>query len=169
MGAARGNLPSLSSIHKDFSCYRNVAVYRTAISELPIINADKPALTELQIRLRASQFAGWATLILTKAPTFSEKAGILPQSTFIVGIDTVSRIVEPRFYGGTLEGLNKALSEFQEQGCHFLVAGRQDGNDFITLSDVNIPVFAQDLFEQIPEESFRSDLSSTQIRRGAST
>ena len=133
--------------------------------ELPIINADKPALTELQVRLRVLQFADWATVILTKTPTFSEKATILPQRTFIIGIDTASRIVEPRFYGGTEENLNKALSEFQEQDCHFLVAGRQDGSDFITLSDVNIPDFAQDLFEQIPEQHFRSDLSSTQIRR----
>jgi len=136
--------------------------------ELPIINADKPTLTELQVRLRISQFAGWATVILTKTPTFSEKATILPQCTFIVGVDTASRIVEPRFYGGTQEGLNKALSEFQEQGCHFLVAGRKDGSNFITLSDVNIPDSAQDLFEQIPEEQFRSDLSSTQIRRDGS-
>ena len=133
--------------------------------ELPIINADKPVLTELQVRLRVLQFADWATVILTKTPTFSEKATILPQRTFIIGIDTASRIVEPRFYGGTEENLNKALSEFQEQECHFLVAGRQDGSNFITLSDVNIPDFAQDLFEQIPEQHFRSDLSSTQIRR----
>ena len=133
--------------------------------ELPIINADKPVLTELQVRLRVLQFADWATVILTKTPTFSEKATILPQRTFIIGIDTASRIVEPRFYGGTEENLNKALSEFQEQECHFLVAGRKDGSNFITLSDVNIPDFAQDLFEQIPEQHFRSDLSSTQIRR----
>ena len=168
-GVLSGSFNPLHQGHIGMANIGHQILNEDVVYELPIINADKPALTELQIRLRASQFAGWATLILTKAPTFSEKAGILPQSTFIVGIDTVSRIVEPRFYGGTLEGLNKALSEFQEQGCHFLVAGRQDGNDFITLSDVNIPVFAQDLFEQIPEESFRSDLSSTQIRRGAST
>jgi nicotinamide mononucleotide (NMN) deamidase PncC len=137
--------------------------------ELPIINADKPVLTELQVRLRVSQFADWGTLILTKAPTFSKKAVILPQRTFIVGVDTAIRIIDPRFYGDTQESLKKALSEFQEQGCHFLVAGRHDGNDFITLSEVNIPQFAQNLFEQIPEGHFRLDLSSTQIRRGEST
>ena len=133
--------------------------------EIPAVNADKPQLAELQIRRRAMQFAGWATLVITRAPTFAEKARLLPGKVFVVGVDTAERILDPRFYGGTGEGMQAALEVVRRTGCRFIVAGRVENGRFTTLADMRVPAEFADLFQGIPPEEFRVDISSTELRR----
>jgi hypothetical protein len=45
-----------------------------------------------------------------------------------------------------------------------LVAGRLDDGRFVTLDDVDLPAGYRELFTEIPEERFRLDISSTDIR-----
>jgi hypothetical protein len=40
-------------------------------------------------------------------------------------MDTAERLVMPKYYGGTVEGMVAALTEIQQLHCEFLVAGRQ--------------------------------------------
>ena len=133
--------------------------------ELSVTNADKAPLRAVDVRRRLEQFDGLGTVELTRAPTFREKARVLPGVTFVVGVDTAERIVEPRYYDGTSAGVVAALSDIGGRGCRFLVAGRVDGRGrFVTLRDVAVPQPVAHLFDQIPEARFRCDVSSTGLR-----
>lgn len=134
--------------------------------ELPLVNADKaPIIEPAEVRRRVDQFAGVAPLILTRLPLFSQKAQLFPNSVFILGIDTVERLTEPRFYHHSPAEMQAALEAVTAAGCRFLVAGRQQGARFITLADVDLPPDYRALFEQIPEADFRVDISSTALRQ----
>jgi hypothetical protein len=136
-----------------------------AAFELTIVNADKPPLPAEQVRRRLAQFTWKAPLWLTRAPTFAAKAELFPGAIFVVGADTAERIVQPRFYGGSDDDLERAMNRLCERGCRFLVAGRvnAEGN-FADLDSLNIPPKHRDLFMPIPVSRFRIDLSSTQLR-----
>lgn len=132
--------------------------------EMPITNAEKLPLDFLTIHQRRHQFKSHP-LALTNAPTFVQKVEFLRNVTFVVGADTAERIVQPRFYGGNMERMRQALETIRQAGCRFLVAGRKQGKEFLTLSDISIPNGATDLFEEFPESAFRRDLSSTEKRK----
>ncbi len=134
--------------------------------ELPLVNADKAAIDPAEARRRLAQFSGYAPVVLTCLPLFNQKAEIFPHSVFVIGIDTVKRLLEPRFYGHDPAEMRAALETIKTAGCYFLVAGRVEGDHFLTLNDVNLPAAYRGLFEQIPEELFRMDISSTAIRQG---
>jgi hypothetical protein len=136
--------------------------------EISVANVDKLPLTPEEIRRRLGQFTWKAPLWLTRAPTFRDKAVLFPGVLFAVGVDTAARIVAPRYYGENAAAMIEALETIQAQGCRFLVVGRLDTEGrFIQLRDLAIPPAFQDLFQALPEEMFRVDISSTQLRGGA--
>jgi len=163
---------SFNPLHEGHLTLAAVAARRTgrpAAFELTAVNADKPPLSAAELRRRAGQFLGRAPLWLTRAPTFPEKARLFPGATFVVGADTASRIVQPRFYGGSEEAMHRALGEFAERGCRFLVAGRADASGrFLALDALAVPAALRGLFDAIPEADFRCDMSSTALRQGGS-
>jgi nicotinic acid mononucleotide adenylyltransferase len=132
--------------------------------ELPLINADKAPLQQEEALRRAAQFETFAPVVLTCAPLFSQKAKLFPQATFVVGADTAIRLVSPRFYGNDLAQVEAALEVVRRAGCRFLVAGRQQEDTFLTLRDVQLPPGYRDLFQELPPQEFRLDISSTAIR-----
>jgi hypothetical protein len=132
--------------------------------EMSIRNVDKPPLDYLSIERRRAQFTD-EPLTLTAAPTFAEKAAVLPGITFVVGVDTAERIVHPRYYGGSEDAMHAALCRIRDARCQFLVAGRKVGDRFQTLSDITIPAKFAPLFSPIPPQEFRADVSSTELRR----
>ena len=132
--------------------------------ELSVSNVDKPLLEQTEVRKRLGQFAGRWDVVLTRAATFHEKAGLFPGCTFIVGWDTALRLVEPKYYGGDESEMLRALAEIRQRGCRFLVAGRVDDGAFHALEDVPVPAPFKDMFSPIPEAVYRRDLSSTQLR-----
>lgn len=138
-----------------------------ALFELPLINADKAPMSPLEARRRAQQFVGRSDVALTRAPLFVDKAALFPGSIFAVGVDTADRLLEPRFYGGSPEAMLSAMSEIQNHGCRFLVAGRAAAPEegFRTLNNLRVPRGLRDLFIELPEREFRRDVSSTEIRR----
>jgi nicotinamide mononucleotide (NMN) deamidase PncC len=135
--------------------------------EMSIRNVDKPPLDFLSIARRRAQFTE-VPLALTAAPTFVEKAAALPGVVFVVGVDTAERIVHCKYYGGSLDATRAALERIRNAGCRFLVACRQFGERFETLSDVVIASDFASMFDAIPEGEFRADVSSTQLRKSAS-
>jgi hypothetical protein len=48
-----------------------------------------------------------------------------------------------------------------------LVAGRVTQGAFHSLDQLDVPEFARDMFTSIPEERFRDDISSTELRAQA--
>jgi hypothetical protein len=136
--------------------------------EMSLRNVDKPPLDYLTINRRRAQFTEHP-LALTSAPTFAEKALALPGVVFVVGVDTAERIVNPRYYGGSEPAMLEALAQIRDQGCRFLVAGRVQDDRFRTLADVQVPALFGGLFQQIPADEFRADVSSTELRRGQGT
>jgi hypothetical protein len=61
---------------------------------------------------------------------------------------------------------NRQWEIFQTLETRFLVAGRRYRGGFQTLENINLPKGCESLFEAIPEEKFREDISSTAIRTG---
>jgi hypothetical protein len=137
-----------------------------AVFELPVINADKGTLIAEEIHRRLEQFTGRAMVVLTRVPLFVEKAELFPGSVFVVGYDTAIRLVNPRYYGGEA-AMQAALERIRAAGCRFLVAGRVQDGHFHTLSDVAVPPDLYDMFIALPEQHFRSDISSTELRARA--
>jgi hypothetical protein len=159
---------SFNPVHHGHYALAEVAarLLRTDVAfELSIINADKPPLTEEEVRRRVAQLAGQMPVWLTRAPTFVEKAELFPGAVFIVGIDTAERILQPRFYGDSETQLAQALERLRQRGCRFLVAGRVNAcGVYACLDGLNVPANHRDLFVSIPPEDFRRDVSSTQLR-----
>jgi hypothetical protein len=133
--------------------------------ELSAVNVDKPPLPAPTVLARMAQFAGRFGVFASTAPTYVQKARLYPGVTFVVGYDTAVRIFDPRYYGGDAAAMQAALDELREYGCRFLVAGRTDaGGIFRSLAEIPIPAPYRDMFQPIPPELFRSDLSSSQLR-----
>ena len=140
------------------------------VFELTLVNADKAAIGLPEAQRRAAQFAGRAPLLLSREPLFAAKAALFPGAVFVVGVDTAARLVDRRFYGDSAAAMQRALADVARCGCSFLVAGRRVEDRYRTLVDVDLPLppALRALFRELPEDSFRYDISSTEIRvRGA--
>ncbi|MEM7111859.1 MAG: hypothetical protein AAF614_05460 [Chloroflexota bacterium] len=134
--------------------------------EIPAINADKPALAAASVVNRVAQFAGRYPVYITRAPNFIHKARLFPNTVFVIGFDTATRILQPRFYGNTLEQRDAALAELRELNCSLLVAGRVDDDGvFHDCSELPVPLEYKSLFQGIPDSIFRLDISSTKLRQ----
>lgn len=133
--------------------------------EISITNVDKPPLEGATVRDRIAQFAWRAPVELTRAPTFLEKSRLFPKTTFVIGADTAERLVAAKYYGGDEDRMHGALEEIAVAGNSFLVAVRIDAAGRVrTMSDVAVPRRYVDLFTPIPEDRFRLDTSSSEIR-----
>ena len=137
------------------------------VFELSVTNVDKPELAPSEVRSRIDQFRSRASVIATRAPVFYEKARLLPGCVFVIGFDTLVRLVDPKYYDGSRTKMTSALTEMKSQGCSFLVAGRVQDDGFGTLRDIDVPADLSDMFTEIPESVFREDISSTEIRMAA--
>jgi nicotinamide mononucleotide (NMN) deamidase PncC len=162
-----GSFNPLHAGHLDLAHVAGQILSAPVAFELSVTNVDKPSLRVAEVRRRLRQFEWRYVVELTRAPTFGEKARLFPGATFVVGSDTAERIAQPRYYGNSETAMRTALDEIAAHGCRFLVAGRVDGTGrFATVAEAPIPTEYRSLFSAIPEAQFRSDLSSTNLRRG---
>ena len=128
--------------------------------EISIKNVDKPPLDFVSMNERNVPDQ---EIVFTNAATFEEKAELFPGSTFIVGIDTLVRIDETRYYKEK-RNKSKILEKFQKQKIRFLVFGRLVGEQFLTLSSIRISPALLALCDEVSESEFRVDMSSSAIR-----
>ena len=133
--------------------------------ELSIENVDKPPLDFAEIKQRGERFEPSDRLWLTRAPTFVEKSRLFPQALFIVGADTIERIANPKYYGGSEEACRAAIAEIAQRGCRFVVFGRLASGSFQSLHTLSLPERLRDLCDYVSEAEFRADVSSTEIRK----
>ena len=132
--------------------------------EISVENVDKPALTRTELDNRLKQVEGRYSVVLTRAPTFLGKSHLFGNCRFAIGYDTAVRLLDPEYYEEGASGLEAALAEMRENGSSFLVAGRTHGGRFMTLEDLALPGSHEEMFEMVPESSFRADISSSEIR-----
>jgi hypothetical protein len=133
--------------------------------EISVTNVDKPPLAGGTVRARLAQFAWKSPVELTRAPTFVEKSRLFPGTTFVIGADTAARLFAPRYYGDDEVRMHVALEEIANSGASFLVAVRVDAAGRVwALNDIPVPRRYADLFTEIPEQRFRFDTSSSEIR-----
>lgn len=137
---------------------------RTGAYELSVANVDKPFLDYREIERRLAQFD--RPVWLTRLPTFIEKARHFPDAVFIVGLDTLIRIAEPRYYGSATMR-DEALGELAEYGATYIVFGRTLNGRFQTLDDVRatIPETLLERCTGVGADRFNNPASSTGIRR----
>ena len=138
--------------------------------EISVFNVDKPPLDYFDLAHREAMLCRAESgdkydLVFTHAPTFVEKSVIFPGVTFVVGIDTVKRIAQPRYYNDSMAECLEALSSIRDHGNQFLVFGRQQGDKFETLLDLDLPEVLRDICHGVEEEMFRHDISSSQLRQ----
>ncbi|KAG2709421.1 hypothetical protein I3760_05G238600 [Carya illinoinensis] len=134
--------------------------------EISAVNADKPPLSVSQIKDRVKQFEKFGkTVIISNQPFFYKKAELFPGSAFVIGADTAARLINPKYYDGNYKKMLEILLGCKNTGCTFLVGGRNVDGTFKVLEDLDIPEELRDVFISIPEERFRMDISSTEIRK----
>lgn len=134
-----------------------------AYLEISVQNVDKRSLQARELINRLEQLKGKFRVLLTHAPRFLEKAAIFPKSTFLMGYDTACRLLDPTYCVPV--PLEEQLSQFNKLGIRFLIAGRLDGEKFLTLKSLSIPTGFEHLFSEICEKKFREDVSSSEIRK----
>ncbi|XP_021749367.1 uncharacterized protein LOC110715091 isoform X1 [Chenopodium quinoa] len=138
--------------------------------ELSAVNADKPPLTISQIKDRVKQFEmavvlTGKTIIISNQPYFYKKAELFPGSAFVIGADTVVRLIDPKYYDGSYNRMIEVLLKCKNTGCTFIVGGRNVDGVFKVLEDIDVPDVLKDMFIPIPADKFRMDISSTELRK----
>ena len=108
-----------------------------------------------------AQVRGRFPVVMTRSPTFLQKARFFGGCHFALGYDTAVRLLQGQYYDEGERGVAAALEEFAAGGCRFWVAGRVDGDAYRTLADIDVPAQYADLFAPVP---FRMDISSTELR-----
>jgi hypothetical protein len=167
-GILAGSFDPFHDGHRALACAAGDILDAEVVFELSVFNVDKPPLARAEIDRRVAQFAGRGTVVLTRAPTFRDKATLFPNCTFVVGWDTAVRLVEPGYYGGDEAVMARALTAIRHLGCRFLVAGRVHDDIFRSPAEIQMPEGLESLVSPIPEAAFRYDLSSTELRLAAS-
>ena len=158
---------SFNPFHSGHQSMSELAEKKTGLGlayEICIQNADKPPLSYHEIEKTLNQFNHGHEWVLTKAGKFTDKAELFPNSVFIIGADTLTRILDEKFYLNRQDMLNQ-LDLFNSHNINFLVFGRKIRDSFISLESVSIPEHITNRFSGFGEEIFRDDISSTLIRK----
>lgn len=156
---------AFNPLHEGHRRMMAIAEAKTGLAgafELSVRNIDKPLLDYVAIQRRLAQFEHPAWL--TRLPSFAEKAKRFPGATFIVGMDTLVRIADPRYYGGEA-GLHRALAALAQRQARFLVFGRVLNAAFQGLAQVELPPALRQMCIAVSEAEFRTDVSSTALRQ----
>ena len=145
---------------------RELAEKRTGMRitfEICIKNAEKPPLTYHEMKRTLDQFSDNDSWVMTRHGLFSEKAKLFPNSVFIIGADTLVRIMDEKFYSSRKDMLDH-IERFNDHNINFLVFGRKVKDSFITLDQIDIPASIKNRFKGIDETGFRQDISSRSLR-----
>lgn len=143
---------------------------RQVIFEISARNVDKPPLDPLEILQRVGAILHEipdASVYITNAPRFVEKAEIIPSSTFVIGADTVLRLGDPKYEEASIERRDAVVARLAELNTRFLVFPRKIDNKTLTRQEFETtlpkPLLALCVF--IDQSEFLDEVSSTSIRK----
>ena len=156
-----GSFNPLHEGHEQLAAAAGQLSGRQPSLELSIENVDKPPLQRSEVERRLKQMRGRFPVVMTRSPTFLQKARLFGGCHFALGYDTAVRLLQGQYYDEGEWGVAAALEEFAAGGCRFWVAGRVEGEAYRTLADMDVPKKYADLFAAVP---FRMDISSTELR-----
>ena len=157
---------SFNPLHEGHIKMKELAERKTGMHttfEICAKNADKPPLTYVEIKRTIDQFQNDESWMLTSAGRFSEKAEMFPNSVFIIGADTLMRVFDEKFYK-SYKDMMEHIQRFNDHNINFLVFGRKVGKKFVSLNQIKIPEIIKDRCTGFGEDSFRDDISSTELR-----
>jgi len=135
--------------------------------EISIENVDKRPLDFPEWNERIEQFTAHERLWLTRMPTFAEKAAWFAPATFVVGIDTLLRIADVRYYKDTRR-MHASWREFHDRDCRFLVFSRRHRGRIESLSSADLPPDLAARCIEVSAGEFLCDDSSSRIRAARS-
>lgn len=152
------SIPTNSSTHRSTKAFPSIPPL--IIFEIAAVNADKPPISLDILEARLRQFdpnfnhlmqrltdknIPYAVAI-TSEPLFARKAAIFPNTTFLIGADTLERLFNLKYYlpkthssvssssaeqpsvevssAIGLTYLVKAMGQLADKGCRFIVGGR---------------------------------------------
>ena len=152
------------------------------VFEIAVVNADKPPLSreDLVKRLMAFSSSGVATqllesygltnvaIVVTSHPLFVNKINLFPNCRILLGADTLSRLLNEKYYNNSRESMIVALGKILQKNT-LIVGGRvTPEGEFVTAENIilqhHLPVELTQQILNLPESAFRCDISSTTIR-----
>ena len=158
--------------HREMAEIASTLGDQTVVLEVSIENVDKPTLSQTDCICRILPLLFEFPVLLTAAATFVEKS-YKNNITFVVGADTIARIGEDRYYNDEFS-VDDAISVFSAKGTRFVVFGREMSElqhtgaatkgHFQSLKSLDLPCTLTKLCISVEESSFRSDLSSRDLR-----
>jgi len=132
--------------------------------EISLTNVDKPPIDFISLSQRLDSLKEYKDekfmggVCLTNAPLFLQKANLFPDSTFIVGADTLNRLFDAKYYGGKVD-TPAILNCFKKKKIRFMVFHRKSV-EFCISPEV------LDCCQIVSIDEYEDDgLSSTEIRR----
>ncbi len=97
--------------------------------ELSVFNVDKPPVPLADLQHRLSHFSRQnVCVLLTKTPRFIDKARAYPGMSYVIGVDTLVRLVDPVYTGGSCDLMESALAAMVASGSEFFVLPRLFGS-----------------------------------------
>lgn len=150
--------------HRDIAAIAASVYQLTVEHEISIQNVDKASLNAEQIALRLTQFQPDEPIWLTNLARFTQKAAHFSNCTFLIGMDTFHRLLDPGYHKGRQTELRKAIRLIQQHACDFLVFSRSTQHECVQVRLDELGSH-RDIFRFVPPELFHLDLSSTQLRR----
>lgn len=163
-GIFPGSFNPLHNGHETLARVATEVLQMEVTYELSATNVDKHSLDHQEVKRRLLQFNQNRSVVLTQARVFADKAVVFPGCTFVIGSDTLTRLLDKKYYQNSEHEMYASLSLIKDKGCSFLVAGRMIDGIFRTLSDISLPPIFHNMFTEIPENMFRLDCSSSELR-----
>lgn len=149
--------------------------------ELSVFNVDKPPLgiTDLAAQLEHFRVQSFP-VFLTKTSRFIDKARAYPGMYYVIGVDTLIRLLDPEYTGGSMDLLTHFLLEMTSKGTEFFVTSRTFGKAKIppsyrlqldesalltyTMLRGDVPYVLREFFKEVPTNEYAS-VSSSAIRK----
>ncbi|MGI6401820.1 MAG: hypothetical protein ACOX0A_06905 [Thermoguttaceae bacterium] len=138
--------------------------------ELSARNVDKPPLDALEILRRVNALDAAvpnASVWVSNAPRFIEKAELMPRSNFILGADTILRLADPKYERGSVAERDAVVARLAELETKLLVYNRKIDDRVESFDELRaaIPDALAAICEFVDEPI--DDVSSTELRRRA--
>lgn len=153
--------------HREMASIARERLGGTIAIELSLLNVEKASITcdDANKQIRQIRSECDSPIIITTAPDFLSKSKLFPACAFVVGVDTILRVGDPRFYQFNEKLRDRSIEAIAAAGCRFLVFGRMVADRFLNGRTSQLPASLRSICEFVSEESFRVDISSTQLRR----